>query len=68
MISLEKDKRDFVIYLLREIGGVSNQKIGEFFNLTYSSVSRRVTDLEKRFQKDKELFKQYKALKSKIKV
>jgi len=68
MISSEKDKRDFVIYLLREIGGLSNQKIGSVFNLTYSSVSRRVSDLGSRFQKDKDLFKQYQVLKSKIKV
>lgn len=68
MIALEKDKRDFILYLLREIGGLSNQKIGSFFNLTYSSVSRRVSDLGNRFQKEKKLFQQYQAFKSKIKV
>ncbi len=68
MISPEKDKRDFILYLLREISGLSNQKIGDIFNLTYSSVSRRVSDLGHRFQKENKLFKQYQTFKSKIKV
>lgn len=68
MLSAEKDKRDFVIYLLWEIGKFSNQKIGSMFNLTYSSVSRRVSDLRHRFQKNNRLFNQYQAIKSKIKV
>jgi REP-associated tyrosine transposase len=68
MISNEKDKRDFIMYLLWEIGGLSNQKIGLIFDLTYSSVSRRVGDLGKRIQKDKKLNMKYQALKSKIKV
>jgi len=68
LISSEKDKRVFVLYLLRELGGLSNQKIGSIFNLTYSSVSRRVSDLGNRFQKDKKLFKKYQDFKSKIKI
>lgn len=64
----EKDKRDFVIYLMREMGGLSNQKIGSAFNLTYSSVSRRAKDLRNRFQKDKKLFDKYLEFKSKIKM
>jgi putative transposase len=39
MVSQEKDKRDFIMYLMWEFGGLSNQKIAEAFNLTYSSVS-----------------------------
>ncbi|MGB9499582.1 MAG: transposase [Dissulfuribacterales bacterium] len=68
MMSSEKDKRDFVLYLLRELGGLSNQKIGSIFNLTYSSVSRRASDLGNRFQKEKKLFKKYQDFKSKIKI
>jgi len=68
MVAGEKDKRDFIMYLLWEIGGLSHKTIGKVFNLTYSSVSRRVSDLQKRFQKDKKLFDQYQALKSNIKV
>jgi putative transposase len=68
MVSEEKDKRDFIMYLLWESGGLPNQKIGSVFNLTYSSVSRRVSDIRNRLTTDKNLQKHYQELKSKIKV
>jgi putative transposase len=68
MLSSEKDKRDLIIYLLRDIGGFSNREIGLVFNLTYSSVSRRVSETGGRLKKDKDMYNQYDVLKSKIKV
>jgi len=40
----------------------------ETYLLTYSSVSRRVSDLGDRFRKEKKLFKKYQDFKSKIKI
>jgi len=39
----EKEKRDCIIYLLRETGRFSNQTIGSLMGLTYSSTSKQVS-------------------------
>ena len=43
----EKDKRDWLIYLLRENGSWTNQEIGSCSGLTYSAVRRRVGETKK---------------------
>ena len=62
----EKDKRDLLIYLLRQTGRFSNDEIGGFFGLTYSAVSSRCKVIGHRISKDKELEKKYFVLKSQI--
>ena len=64
----EKDKRDLMIYLLWENGGLTNQEIGAYFGLTYSSVSRRVSGTGERLKQEKELRDIFMTLKSQIKV
>ena len=63
-----KDKRDLLIYFLWENGGLTNQEIGSYFGMTYSAVSRRVDEIEKRLKQEKELMDTFVLLKSQIKV
>ena len=64
----EKDRRDLLIYLLWQIGRLSNSAIGEYFGLTYSAVSRRVKIINERISSDRSLRVDYEKLKSQIKV
>jgi hypothetical protein len=53
---------------LWETGGLTNQEIGVYFGLTYSSISRRVGETVERLKQEKELSDVFAALKSQIKV
>jgi REP-associated tyrosine transposase len=64
----DKDNRDLLIYLLWETGLFKNQEIGNLFGLTYSSISRRASIIRKRIARDDRLKKQFKRLKSQIKI
>ena len=64
----EKDRRDMLIFLLWQTGGLSNQKIASMLGMTYSSISRRASMLKRRLQTDYELMTQYETIKSQIKV
>ncbi|MBC2694643.1 MAG: hypothetical protein HF982_05080 [Desulfobacteraceae bacterium] len=46
LLENNRDKRDAILYFLWKTGRCSNQKIGELFNITYSSVSRRISHVE----------------------
>ncbi len=46
----------------------TNQEIGEKFGLTYSAVSQRVSVIKKMLNKDKELKRKYRHIKSLIKI
>ena len=64
----EKDQRDLLIYLLWESGRYVNRQIGLHLGLSYSNVSRRITEIRSRLDKDKGLVKKYQTLKAQIKV
>lgn len=64
----EKDKRDFLIYLLWKTGRLSNSKIGFYFGLTYSAISRSVKVIHDRISAEQKLRDKYEILKSQIKV
>lgn len=64
----DKDNRDLLIYLLWETGLFKNQEIGNFFGLTYSSISRRAGIIHKRITTDNKFEKQFKQLKSQSKM
>jgi len=66
--SVDKDNRDLLIYLLWQLGRLSNSAIGAYFGLTYSSISRRVKIVSDRLSIDTELGEKYNTLKSQIKV
>lgn len=48
----EVGNRDFLIYLIWQSGGWTNQTIGDRFGLTYSAVSRRVSLFKSRLRED----------------
>jgi REP element-mobilizing transposase RayT len=64
----DKDHRDFLIYLLWESGRFNNQQIASFLGISYSNVSKRITQLRTRFDEDKKLRGKYQALNAQIKV
>lgn len=64
----DKDNRDLLIYLLWETGLYKNQEIGELLGLTYSSISRRVSITRSKMSDDSKFKKQFKHLKSQIKM
>jgi len=64
----DKDNRDLLIYLLWETGLYKNQEIGELLGLTYSSISRRVNITRSKISNESKFKKQFKLLKSQIKM
>jgi chromosomal replication initiation ATPase DnaA len=46
----------------------TNQEIGEKFGLTYSAVSQRISVIKEMLNKDKELERKYRPIKSLIKI
>ena len=64
----EKEKRDLLLYWLWQSGCLSNDKIGDFFGLTYSAVSRYAQKISNRMAEDREIKSRYEKLKSQIKV
>jgi REP element-mobilizing transposase RayT len=63
----DKTKRDILIYLLWQQGQYTNLQIGDLFDLTHSSVSRRVTIIRKKMELEQNFHRQVKAIKSQIK-
>lgn len=64
----KKDKRDLLVYFLWKTGRFSNRKIGSFFGLTYSAVSRYVKEINGRIQVEPKIKEKYQKVKSLIKV
>ena len=64
----ERDERDFLIYLLWESGMFGNRQIGLHLGISYSNVSRRITEIRHRLDKDKGLERKYQMLKAQVKV
>ena len=64
----ERDQRDLLIYLLWESGRFTNRQIGSHLGISYSNVSRRISQTKRRFDTDKRLKRKYQALKAQIKV
>ena len=64
----QKEDRDLLIYLLWEQGQYKNSEIGDPFGLGYSSVSRRVSIVKSKLEKNQELQRKYEKIKSLIKM
>ena len=60
--------RDLLIYIAWQLGVATNQEIGQIFGLTYSSVSRRVSVIKAKLNKDRDLKRKYRHIKSLIKI
>jgi len=64
----KKTNRDLLMYLIWEYGVYTNEEIGNLFHVTYSSVSRNISLIRKRFIKDKALKQLYNKYKSQIEL
>ncbi len=64
----DKVNRDMLIYLLWQLGQLTNQQIGEKFGLTYSAVSQRVTIFRASLDKNQALHKKFNQIKSLMKI
>jgi hypothetical protein len=64
----ESENRDLLIYLLWESGRFVNRQIGSYLGISYSNVSRRITEIRGRLDQDKGLRTKYQILKAQIKV
>ncbi len=63
-----RDHRDLLIYLLWESGRLSNQQIGSLLGISYSNVSRRISEFRRKLDIEKGLLQKYQAIKAQIKV
>ena len=63
-----KSDRDLFIYLMWQLGMMTNEQIGEKFGLTYSAVSKRVGIFKTKLSKDKTLQQKFSSLKAQIKI
>ena len=57
-----------MIYLLWESGRFVNRQIVSLLGISYSNVSRRISEIRRRLDKDKGLIRKYQAIKAQIKV
>jgi hypothetical protein len=64
----DKVNRDMLIYLLWQLGQLTNQQIGEKFGLTYSAVSQRVSIFRASLDKNQALHKKFNQIKSLMKI
>ncbi len=60
--------RDLLIYLLWQLGQLTNQQIGEKFGLTYSTVSQRVSIIKGLLIKNQALRNKFIQIKSQMKI
>jgi len=63
-----KINRDLLMYLIWEYGVYTNEKIGNLFQVTYSSVSRNISSFRVKLIKENALEKLYNKIKSQIKM
>ena len=64
----QKEKRDLIVYLIRQTGLLTNEKIGAVFDLTYSSVSHNAGAVKARMAKDHKFRDYFLGLNSQFKV
>jgi chromosomal replication initiation ATPase DnaA len=57
-----------LIYIAWQLGVATNRQIGEKFGLSYSAVSQRVSVIKEMLNKDKELKRKSRHIKSQIKI
>ncbi len=65
---LDKDKRDILIYLLWNTGLYRNYEIAKIFNISYSSVSKQVSNIKLKLRKESHLKKIFKKANSLFKT
>ena len=64
----EKDKRDLLVYWVRQSGLLTNEQVGNLFGRTDSAVSHNVTEIKKKMRTDKGLRELIRLLDSQFKL
>ena len=64
----DKTKRDLVVYLIWRKGIATNEKIGQFFNMSYSAVSHCIKSFKMKMSKDEKLKKYFDEINSQFKL
>ena len=64
----DKTSRDLLINLVWEMGIYKNEEIGSFFGVSYSAVSKSVSDIRQRMAKDKKIKLEFEKLNSQFKM
>ena len=67
-VFIQKEKRDLIVYLIRQTGVLTNEKIGAVFDLTYSWVSHSVRAVKAGMEKDHKYRDYFEGLNSQFKV
>ena len=65
---IDKHKRDLIVYFLWNKGLMTNEKLGHFFNMSYSAVSHCVKIFKEKMNKDKKVKHQFEKLNSQFKL
>jgi REP element-mobilizing transposase RayT len=68
ILKADKLNRDILIYLLWQLGQLTNQQIGEKFGLSYSAVSKRVSIFKDLLKKNQALQNKVHQIKAQIKI
>jgi len=66
--SREKEDRDLLFFLIWNTGRFTNRKIGDLFDLTYSSVSHSIKSVKLRIKEDQVFQKKIETINSQIKI
>jgi hypothetical protein len=61
-------ERDLLLYLIRQMGVLTDQQLGGMFGLGYSAVSRRAGIFKAKLQENRALQRKFEKVKSRIKT
>jgi putative transposase len=64
----DKERRDLLVYLLWGTGALTNERIGELFGISYSSVSHIVKSVKTKVKEDRKFAEKLRWLKSQFKM
>jgi REP element-mobilizing transposase RayT len=64
----DKHKRDLIVYLFWNKGLMTNENLGQLFNMSYSAVSHCVKTFKENMDKDRQIKKQFEKLNSQFKL
>ncbi len=65
---IDKQKRDLIVYLLWNKGLTTNEKLGQFFNISYSAISHCVKTFKDKMNKDKKVKSQFEKVNSQFRL
>jgi hypothetical protein len=68
LYGIDKHKRDLIVYFLWNKGLMTNEKLGQFFNMSYSVISHCVKTFKEKMNKDKMVKNQFEKVNSRFKL